>query len=392
MKNNRQSADGIALISVMVVVAVVAAAAAQLLYRQNIDIERSTRIMSREQAFLFAFGLETYARNLLSADRMEYDYYVDFGRHAEEDGLIEVWSWPIPNRHMGDRWLETLGRAGTGRLEARVHDLSGLFNLNGVRQAVVARGKDNKPGRWEVMYEQLFKNLVIASFDNDVDVPDADALWNALLDWFDNDNRVLPGGAEDEDYMNHDPPYLTGQGRMAWPEELRLIEGFNGKITERLLPLMSALPHIGQVRMNINTADEELLRHVPGLDAGIVGEIISRRADKVYFLNRNEVKPFLTNIGVENTPAEFFDVKSEFFLFSACIRFGQDRPIEMQSLLHRIIPQSEEEQRDTERDKVVVLQRRMGSGYYKGGECRADSSKTRSGETGDEPQDAFDGV
>ena len=385
INDKQQTARGVALISVMVVVAVVAASAGQLLYRQNIDIERSTRIMSREQAFLFAFGLETYARDLLARDATRYDYEVDFSQYQEEDGLIEVWSWPIPNQYMNDEWLNTLRRAGASQIGARLRDLSGLFNLNGVHAAVISRPKGKNPTKWELMYEQTFKNLINTSFSiEDENSPDADALWNALVDWFDKNDEALDGGAEDEDYLERDPPYLTGQGRMAWPEEIRLVEGFEGRVAERLLPLMSALP-VGRVAMNINTAKSELLRRLPGFQDSfpdLVGEIITRRAEREYFLSKKQADGFLGDTGVtledHDTGAtlkgkvrlkmkDFFSVKSEFFLFTACVRFGRDQPIEVQSLLRR----QPTIKGKPNRDKVVVLQRRMGSGYYKERDCRA---------------------
>ena len=275
----------------MVVVAVVSASAAQLLYRQNIDVERSARIMSREQAFLFAFGLETYARQLLDQDKNKYDYYFEFAGYEEGDPRYEVWSWPIPNREMPDEWLDTFRRAGVAHLEARIRDLSGLFNLNNVHRAILLRQKPGEPGPLENMYERTFKALVNASFGNDLTPPDADALWDALVDWFDDDEE---GAAEDEEYLGRDVPYLTGQRRMAWPEEIRLIRGFDGRVSERLLPLFSALPHLGRVPMNINTVKGELLRYIPGLDdSGLSGEILTRRSDEMWFSSKGAVGRFL---------------------------------------------------------------------------------------------------
>ncbi len=372
-----QNIRGVALISAMVVVAVVSASAAQLLYRQSIDVERSTRIMSREQAFLLAFGLETYARHLLRKDNPAYDYRYRHALYEEGDPRTEEWSWPIPNRDMPDEWLEAFQRIKP-TVAARLDDLSSLFNLNGVHGAILTRtGKDKKPNKWEEMYEGVFKRLFPPPDPGDLDADQPDDLWNTLLDWFDRDDEALDGGAEDETYLELNVPYLTGRTRMAWPEELRLVRGFNGRVADRLLPQASALPD-GRVKMNINTIDLNLLRHIleslPGFDrdssnaaADIIGEIGSRRADDVYFTTPAGLKRFLDSykgyiddrsVRKANRVADFFDVKSNFFLFSACVRFGaRERPIEIQSLLRR------------EKNRVVVLQRRMGSGYYKGERC-----------------------
>ena len=382
----RRMVRGIALISVMVVVSVVAASAAHLLYRQNIDIERSARIMSREQAFLFAFGLETYARALLGGDNHKRDYYFDFWSYNKEEGIKdEYWSWPIPNSEMSDEWLETFSRVGIAHIEARIRDLSGLFNLNNVYY-FAAKGANP---RKEWLYEQMFKNLVKESFGSVDDPPDADALWDALLDWFDNNDESRSASAEDDEYLHRTPPYLTGQGRMAWPEEIRLVKGFDGRVADRLLPLLSALPSPDYVRMNINTAESQLLRYVPdfagsGLAETVrdrlaeknghfgdqgnwqsAGRIWSQRVAEIFAVevlgkpnNRDKPKNFI----------DFFDVKSDFFLFSACVRFGRDdRPIEIQSVLHR---EKIDKGKDKRRDKVVVMQRRMVTGYRTEGKCK----------------------
>ncbi len=389
IKTRQRTVRGVALISVMVVVAVVSASAVQLLYRQNIDIERSTRIMSREQAFLLVFGLETYARELLAKDNnMEFDYHFNVAGYNEEtDPKRELWSWPIPDwgrpDHIPDEWYDTLRRVCGNRrcLHASVRDLSGLFNLNGVRQAVVFREtskkKQNEWG-WLEMYEGTFKNLINGQFAYDDEVPDADALWNALVDWFDTNSEVQEGsGAEDDEYLNYEQPYLTGQRRMAWPEEIRLIEGFDGRVADFLLPLVSALPRPARVKMNINTVDLKLLRHIPGVEDDDVSDISSRRGDDHWFSDDNSIKAFFGNsTGPDDPdPKRFFSARSEFFLFSACVRFGRDRPIEIQSLLYRKYLSKEAlKQANSNKDKVVVLQRRMGSGYYKRDDCKAEAS------------------
>ena len=375
MTGNKQAVRGVALISAMVVVAVVSASAAQLLYRQSIDVERSTRIMSREQAFLLAFGLETYARHLLTKDGTKYDYRFRYASYEEGDPRIEEWSWPIPNRDMPDEWLEVFQRIKP-TLEARLDDLSSLFNLNGVYAALSLNPDGNDPNKWETMYEEVFKRLFPPPAPEDqADEQVTEDLWNALLDWFDRDDEARDGGAEDEEYLDRNVPYLTGQTRMAWPEELRLVKGFNGKVADRLLPRASALPHPVPVKMNVNTIELDLLEYVlssmPGFEDriadDIVAEISSRRADDAYFTTPKQLEQFLDGykrsivdqeLRKQNKVAEFFDVGSDFFLFSACVRFGvRERPIEMQSLLHR------------KNRNVEVLQRRMGTGYYKGEQC-----------------------
>ena len=76
---NRKN-SGIALITVMIVVASVSATASWLLYGQNLDTARMTRVLEKEQAVLLALSLEKMAADILEEDRSEqgeqgYDYY-----------------------------------------------------------------------------------------------------------------------------------------------------------------------------------------------------------------------------------------------------------------------------------------------------------------------------
>ena len=76
---NKKS-SGIALITVMIVVASVSATASWLLYGQNLDTARMTRVLEKEQAVLLALSLEKVAMDILEEDRAAqgekgYDYY-----------------------------------------------------------------------------------------------------------------------------------------------------------------------------------------------------------------------------------------------------------------------------------------------------------------------------
>ena len=292
--NAREGVRGVALISVMVVVSIVSSMAAQLLYRQHIDIERSTRIMSREQAFLYVIGLETYARDLLVRDDWKYDYYYPHGKYEEGDAKLEEWSWPIPNREMAEEWLEVFQRMDAS-VEARIDDLSGFLNVNGVRRAILKSREDVDPSSdeftphfSEVMYEKTFKALLGSSQG---DKATGDELWNTLVDWFDKDDQVGIGGAEDGEYLDREPAYVTGQVLMAWPDEIRLLKGFGGGVADRLLPVFAALPG-GSRKMNINNIkiDTRLMRSIPGLDQpDVVSEIRGRLADENYFKSNKPI-------------------------------------------------------------------------------------------------------
>ena len=100
LTNRDKKNSGIALITVMIVVASVSATASWLLYGQNLDTARMTRVLEKEQAVLLALSLEKMAADILEEDRTEqgdqgYDYYPtlvnpDWQPSDDDDDLEDV--------------------------------------------------------------------------------------------------------------------------------------------------------------------------------------------------------------------------------------------------------------------------------------------------------------
>ena len=69
--NKLKRQTGVALITAMLVTAIASVTVASMASRQHMDIRRTSNILDAEQAYLFALGAESYAKDILIEDKKE---------------------------------------------------------------------------------------------------------------------------------------------------------------------------------------------------------------------------------------------------------------------------------------------------------------------------------
>ncbi len=302
MRNQR----GVALITALLVVALAAALAAALASRQFIDVRRTGNVTLNDQAYLYALGIEDLAARFLSqyAQRQKYDSEAELAQaqvtYAVEGGMV------------------------SGRLE----DLEGRFNLNSL---IKADGSDDETAL------ARFRRL-LADLGHDPE------LANAVADWIDPDSETrFPGGAEDDDYLNADPPYRAANRPMASASELYLVAGFDREILQGdderpgLLEFVTALPEAATT-LNINTLDPQVLRALAdNMDAAAVQAITERRRREPFQRVQDllSLPPFKDWKPEEkNALTAGLDVQSSYFLVHARVNLDRAR-FSLTSLLYR---------------------------------------------------------
>jgi general secretion pathway protein K len=212
---------GVALITVMLVVALVTIICAALLLRQQLAIRSTGNQLLVRQAQYYAEGGELLAKAMLRRD-LSTD---------QVDHLAEPWANPKLSFPLDEG----------GELRLRIEDLSGRFNLN----SLAADGEAGKQALLRL--RRLLQTLQLNP-----------AYADRLLDWVDGDQD--PGGmsgAEDDQYLLLKPAYRTGVGRIVDISELRLLLGMSETDYRRLAPFVSALPR--DIGLNINTASAQVL-------------------------------------------------------------------------------------------------------------------------------------
>lgn len=247
---------GVALLTVLMLVAVIAVLAGGALERLRLATRVAGNAVSIASAEAGARAGEVLA--LVRIDDL-------LGRDPSKVTLEGGWSGralPLP-------------LPGGGAAVARVTDGGNCFNLNGlVTRTDTGVYVDYAPAR--LAFARLMR-LVGAGGESE-------SIAAAAADWIDSDQDTQPGGAEDGVYLGLAVPYRTAGTLMADPSELRAVSGVTPELYARLRPLLCALPVAATARLNLNTLSPEqapLLAAWLPQDGGVAGiaQALSRRPD-----------------------------------------------------------------------------------------------------------------
>jgi len=242
---------GVALVIALFAVALAMALVLAMLSQGELTQARQRDAWRGEQAWQLQQGFEAWAMQALRAD----------ARAGDMDGLDEAWAQPMP----------TLTVAGA-RLDGRVRDLGGCFNLNRLAPRGLIDARELQ--RFERLLRALDLPVAIA----------AQAVTNT------------PGGAwTDASALR----VLPAMPATAWP---------------RLAPLVCALPP--DQALNLNTAPAPLWRM---LDDGIGADQAARLArsgdgDAPAYASLGEVQAALAGEGVDRAGLAGCALASHYFL------------------------------------------------------------------------------
>ena len=224
---------GVALITVLLVVALATVAAVHMTTRDQLDQRRTGNRLALQQAHELALGGERWAVAVLAEDLREGDDPLIDSRDQDWARVLP----PIP--------------VEGGQVAGRMDDLQGRFNIN-----TLVRGETINA----VALERFERLLQVLELDPQIG--------QAVVDWLDTDSdTTFPAGAEDDYYAALDTPHLAANRPLAVASELRMVRGFDDGAWRRLAPHVTALPAF-DTAININTATPAVLQAVvPGLDA-----------------------------------------------------------------------------------------------------------------------------
>lgn len=217
---------GVALITVMLVVALATLLAVSMMRNQNISLRYAEGLFSQDQAVLYTQGAEGFVQDLLVRDQND-----DKRKKREVDHPGETWAKPFPPFPVPG-----------GLVQARLTDLQGRLNLNLIWHENAVNSAA----------QTCFKRLLV-----NLDLPDN--LDMALIDWMDGDNEPNgTDGAEDDYYTRLPVPYRVANQSLTDVSELLLIKGFTPDVVARLRPYVTVLPSVATI--NVNTAIPEVVR------------------------------------------------------------------------------------------------------------------------------------
>lgn len=307
---------GMALITVLLVVAVVSVVCAAIISRQQLSIRSTANQLDVRQAWHYALGGEILAKALLVRDFNQGD------RGAQVDHLGELWAVPRKPYPLDEG----------GELRVQIIDLTARFNLNSL-------ARPNQPGEGNPDALAQFRRLLLAL---QITTPYAER----LLDWQDEDEQPSGSyGAEDGQYLALQPPYRTPNRALADPSELRLLLDMREEDYQRLLPYVSTLP--ADATLNVNTASTQVLASLAdGLSLSQAQALVAARGAEGY----RDVQAFTSQLNGMQPQGQSLAVSSQYFQVISEVTVGERRQI-LRSTLQR-----------SKDGKVYVLARDLGQG------------------------------
>ncbi|HEY5514213.1 MAG TPA: type II secretion system minor pseudopilin GspK [Geomonas sp.] len=220
---------GFALVITLIVTALLVALLVEFVSEVYVDTSHSHNFVASQQASILAeSGLAGGIKLLQVSSLMR--------QGQSYSSLSEPWAKPQSYD------------AGVGSVTITIEEESGKMNLN---QATSPNGTDNQ-NQTSAMALRLFKNLKLSA-----------DLFDALMDWVDENDAPRSGGAETSYYSTLKTPYKAKNARLETVEELAMLKGFTPEILTKLRPCVSVYGSLNNAEfvtpINVNTAPKEVL-------------------------------------------------------------------------------------------------------------------------------------
>lgn len=288
----KRRAEGVALITAMLITALAGMVAANLAWDNALDLRRTMVLLNHEQAVQVALGAESWVIGILHQDLED----------SETDHLGEIWAIGIPG-------LPIEG----GEVTGNIIDLQGRFNVNNLID-------DNG----EVVPESLerFRRLLIAL--------ELDPRFAGIAaDWIDtNIEAEFPDGAEDAIYTGVIPPYRSANQSLTSASELAALDGMDRASFTILRPHITALP--GRTAINVNTASGAVLQSLDEKLSDTDVEALLSEREAAGFADIQTAFSSLVTPDVLNT----LDESTSFFRLKVVVRIDTVR-VTLYSVLQR---------------------------------------------------------
>jgi general secretion pathway protein K len=306
----RRRQAGIALITVMLVVALAVIITSQMIERLQLQMQRSANIQFNEQAYWYAMGAERFASSVLQqVNKTEPDV-----------------------THLAQLWAqgETSYPVEHGQISGEIKDLQACFNLNALK--VSSTGSASSTAGVvgsKTLAQQALQTLITELSIENVGAFEAEYMVDALVDWLDEDSGIASaGGAEDNDYAAREFPYLPANNFLASINELRLIEHFTVPVINKLKDYVCVLPESNVLKINVNTIAEDKADIVSailgtGVSLADVQQVLAARPDQGFA----KVEDFFASKefskrNIDDNAKQYFGVDSDYFSLIANTKFA----------------------------------------------------------------------
>ena len=269
-------ARGIALIIVMIAIFVLSVMAAGFALSMKVETKLAQNAQNEEQLLWLGRSGVELARWVLAQEKCPYDSLNQIwaggpGADCETNGPLAGIS--LDNYQIGD-----------GTVSLKIVDLERKVNINTASPAVL----------------QQALNLMGVSPD------EMSIITDSILDWIDTDDASHLSGAESDYYQRLTPPYYAKNAPIDDLSELLLVRGISehpeiywggsapnrppavfqhklgfghspGQAPDYPFGLKDVFTPVSTGRINVNTADANVLQMIPGVDEALAQNIIKVR-------------------------------------------------------------------------------------------------------------------
>jgi general secretion pathway protein K len=296
--------QGVALITVLLIVALAAVLVTQMTGRLQLQMQRTNNITLNQQAYWYAMGAEAFAKRIL---------ITSFKDEKNVTHLEQMWAQG-----------ETSYPVDFGQITGEIFDMQACFNLNALRV-----DRTNIPaGSGKPAIQEAFEELILSLNIQGVTPFEAEYMTDALVDWLDKDSAIeSAGGAEDNDYAAKEFPYLPANHYLASITELRLIEHFTIPVINQLKEFVCVLPNNDLHKINLNTINSEKIKLIEiflGIPQADVEKAIADRGGDGYKKNKEFFShpDIAKHKKIKQIHMDQFVVDSEYFRLKSIASFN----------------------------------------------------------------------
>ncbi|MEP6835054.1 MAG: type II secretion system protein GspK, partial [Gemmatimonas sp.] len=148
---------------------------------------------------------------------------------------------------------------------------------------------DAKPGGRRLNVNQMTEDQLKAFFGNLLkDVSTSDEIAQSIMDWRDADDQARVRGGERDYYLKDNRMVLPANAPFREVDDLLDVKGMTPEILEQARPYLRTY---GNGTINLNTADEPVLRAIPGMTDVILARVLAMRSNGGRIQNINQVVP-----------------------------------------------------------------------------------------------------
>lgn len=306
---NKQKQTGIALITVLMILAIMVTIAATMTGRLTLSLKRTEGLTASQKVYWYGQAATDLGRMVLNKDLAD----------SSTVSLDQTWAtsgtvFPLEN----------------GNFAGDIKDLRSCFNVN----AIAEQDQDNKPAAPVTQFQDLLEAIGLDNYK-------AEMIAQSTRDWIDKDDKTAPlQGAEDSFYQGNAVPYLAANNLMVDISELRAVQGVGKKTYEKIAPYLCAIPATEQ-KINVNTVTVEqaeilyaLFKQQPNvsLDISDFKTLLENRPTSGWnSINDFFASGIFSGLTLSADFKKLFSVSSDFFQLNGVVEFG-DRRLAIKSL------------------------------------------------------------